>query len=105
MPLYEDLVRRAMEASERSASLHRDSRLICDLAQTLRDAHKGEIVIRRCSWCERLEVGGEWLHLEAIGAGEHRIATSLMEKATNGICPRCLDEQLGRSGRSLRPPA
>jgi predicted RNA-binding Zn-ribbon protein involved in translation (DUF1610 family) len=98
MPLYEDLVRRAVEASTRSASLHRDSWLIRSLAQILRDAHDGEVVIRRCSWCGKLEVGGEWLYLEAIGDGQQRIANSLMERATNGICPECLKSQLGRSG-------
>ena len=97
MPLYEDLVRRAVEASARSASLHRDSRLICDLAQILRAAHNGEISIRRCAWCERLGVGGEWLHLEAIGEGQQRITSSLMERATNGICEQCLAEQRARS--------
>jgi predicted RNA-binding Zn-ribbon protein involved in translation (DUF1610 family) len=97
MPLYEDLVRRAVAAGARSASLHRDSRLIQGLAQTLREAHQGEVVIRRCSWCGRLDVRGEWLHLEAIGDGQHRIATSLMERATNGICPDCLQIQLERA--------
>jgi hypothetical protein len=49
MPLYEDLVRRAVEANEHASSLHHDSRLIRDLAQILREAHKGEVSIRRCS--------------------------------------------------------
>jgi hypothetical protein len=59
MPLYEDLVRRAVDASAHSGSLHRDSRLIRDLAQILRDAHNGEVSIRRCSWCGRFDVGRE----------------------------------------------
>src|SRR5215467_13739592 len=97
MPQYVDLVRRAVKASEHASSLRRDSRLIRDLAQRLRDAHNGEVVLRRCSWCERYEVGGEWLHLEAIGAGQFRITTSLRERATNGICDDCLRRELRQS--------
>jgi predicted RNA-binding Zn-ribbon protein involved in translation (DUF1610 family) len=97
MPLYEDLVRRAVDASAHSGSLHRDSRLIRDLAQILRDAHNGEVSIRRCSWCGRFDVGREWLYLEAIGEGQLTIAISLLERATHGICPDCQERELGRS--------
>jgi hypothetical protein len=97
MPLYEDLVRRAVAAGARSASLHRDSRRIRDLAQILRDANNGEVSIRRCSWCGRFDVGGEWLYLEAIGEGQLTIAISLLERATHGICSACQDKELRRS--------
>jgi hypothetical protein len=97
VPLYEDLVRRAVEAKARSARLHRDSRLICDLAQILRDAHAGKITIRRCSWCDRFRVGGEWLHLEAIGQGQQLVAASLLGRATNGICDECLERELNQT--------
>lgn len=100
MPLYEDLVRRAVDARARAGTLHRDSRLIQHLARILRDANAGQVSIRRCAWCERYEIGGEWLHLAAIGAGQQRIAASLLDKATHGICPDCLHEQLERS----KPP-
>jgi hypothetical protein len=43
----------------------------------------------RCAWCDCLQVGEEWLQLDAIGGGQHRIATSLRAEATHGICPRC----------------
>ena len=102
MPLYEDLVRRAVAAGERAGELRRDSRLIRDLAQILRDAHNGKISIRACSWCGSFNVGGEWLQLEAIGGGQQRIARSLRERATNGICDRCMERELQRTaaGRS-----
>jgi predicted RNA-binding Zn-ribbon protein involved in translation (DUF1610 family) len=97
MPLYEDLARRAVDASARSASLHRDARLIRDLAEILRRAHAGQVSIRRCAWCSRFDVGGEWLYLEAVGEGQLTIAISLLERATHGICPDCQDTELRRS--------
>jgi hypothetical protein len=106
MPLYEDLAKRAVEARVRSGALQRDSRLIGRLAQILREADAGEVSIRRCSWCERFEVGGEWVHLDAIGAGQQRIRSSLLDKATHGICDECLDRELDRSpaARASRKP-
>jgi hypothetical protein len=97
MPLYEDLVRRAVEASADAALLQRDSRLIRSLAQILRDASAGKISIRRCAWCDRFEVGGEWLHLDAVGRGQVHIRTSLMDSATHGICPGCQAHELERT--------
>lgn len=102
MPLYEDLVRRAVEAGASSAALARDSRLIRALAQILRDADAGKVAIRRCSWCDRFEVGGEWLHLEAIGSGQLRIRKSLTEAATHGICDECQERELSRSEAGRR---
>lgn len=97
MPLYEDLVRRAVEAGERAGELRRDARMIKDLAQILRRADAGEVSVRRCSWCGRFQVGPEWLHLEAIGRGQQQIRTSLLERATHGICPECQARELARS--------
>src|SRR5215471_8601933 len=97
MPLYADLARRAVEAAEQAGSLRRDSRRIKYLAQILRCANAGQVSIRRCAWCDRYQVGGEWLHLEAIGAGQTRIRTSLHERATNGICPDCFDREIRRT--------
>jgi hypothetical protein len=89
VPLYDDLARRALQAQEQANSLIVDARRARELASLLRRAHQGEIVLRRCAWCGRLAVADEWLHLEAIGEGQQRIATSLFERATAGICPEC----------------
>jgi predicted RNA-binding Zn-ribbon protein involved in translation (DUF1610 family) len=97
LPLYEDLVRRALEARARAFELQRDSRLLIDLTETLRQASTGNVSLRRCSWCGRFEIAGEWLHLEAVGEGQQRIASSLLERATHGICPGCQERELGRS--------
>ena len=68
-----------------------------ELAAMLREAHAGGRLLKRCAWCGCLEVGGEWLHLEAIGRGQTRITTSLIQGATHGICPDCLQQTLAES--------
>jgi hypothetical protein len=93
VPLYEDLVRRAVAAQERAASTNADSQRIRDLAATLRDAQAGRTLLRRCAWCDRFQVGDAWLHLEAIGGGQQQITASLRERATHGICPDCFARQ------------
>jgi len=97
MPLYEDLARRAIEARDHAASLHADAQRIRSLAQILRDAHAGRRLLRRCAWCERFEVGREWLRLDAIGTGQHRITASLLDRATHGICPECFERERMRT--------
>jgi hypothetical protein len=99
MPLYEDLVRRATEARDRAESLALDSKRITSLASTLRQADAGEIVLVRCAWCDRLRLGDEWLHLHAIGGGQQKITASIREKASHGICPNCLSDELLRSAK------
>jgi hypothetical protein len=92
MPEYTDLVRRSLAAREQSTSLQIDSRRISALAQILRDAQAGDVLILHCAWCDRLKVGDEWLHLEAIGRGQQRIAASVRDQATHGICPNCFEQ-------------
>jgi hypothetical protein len=93
VPLYEDLVRRAVAAHERAASAHAASQQIRDLAAVLRAAQAGRTLLRRCAWCGRFQIGDEWLHLEAIGHGQQQITASLRAKATHGICPDCFAQQ------------
>ncbi|HET8751094.1 MAG TPA: hypothetical protein VFM43_01045 [Gaiellaceae bacterium] len=74
------------------------------LAQMLREARGGGTMLLRCAWCGRLEVGEEWLQLEAIGTGQTRIAQQLVRQSTHGICPECFERVSGdaaaqRSGR------
>ena len=104
MPLYEDLVRRALQAQERARSIHVDAQRTRELAVLLREAHAGERLLRHCAWCDRLEVGGEWLDLEAIGSGQVQIATALIHRSTHGICPDCLQRTLaeGEAERARR---
>jgi hypothetical protein len=99
MPLYEDLVRRAIEARDRAESLALESRRVTSLAATLRAADAGEIVLVRCAWCDRLRLGDEWLHLRAIGRGQEKITASILKKASHGICPDCLSAELLRSAK------
>jgi hypothetical protein len=105
MPLYEQLVRRAIAAQVEAHLLKRDSERIRNLAQLLREADARQVMLLRCAWCDRYRVGHEWLHLEAVGRGEQRIRSSLRDGASHGICPRCLDEQLGRRFSAAAPSA
>jgi hypothetical protein len=97
MPQYVDLVRRAVEARERAEELVRDADRINTWAKLLRDADAGNVLLLRCAWCDRFDVGGEWLNLEAIGDGERRITSRLRRNATHGICDDCLATQLRAS--------
>ena len=91
MPLYEDLVARALAANERARSLQASAARVSALAATLREAHAGGAPILHCAWCERMRIGEDWLALEAIGTGQTRIAADLIRRSTHGICPSCLD--------------
>jgi hypothetical protein len=91
VPRYLDLLQRAIEARDRSTGLRTDARRIAALAQLLRDANAGHVLLRRCAWCDRFEIGGEWLALDAVGSGEQHLTSTLRERATHGICPECFD--------------
>ena len=89
MPLYEDLVARALAAQEQARSLTVEAARVSRLSQVLREARTGKTMLLHCAWCGRLEVGGEWLRLEAIGSGQTRITEDLVRRSTHGICPDC----------------
>jgi hypothetical protein len=95
--LYEDLVRRATEASGRRPAVGEDE-FVGRLAEAVRAAARGEASVRRCSFCGRLELDGEWLHLEPVGAEEQRVRTVVVMRATHGTCPDCrAKKEVGRS--------
>jgi hypothetical protein len=89
VPLYEDLVARALAAQEQARSLTVDAVRVARLSQVLREARAGGTLLLHCAWCGRLEVGDEWLRLDAIGTGQTRIAEQLVRRSTHGICPDC----------------
>lgn len=104
MPLYEDLVARALAAQERARALTVDAARVSSLARVLREARAGKTMLLHCAWCGRLEVGDEWLRLDAIGRGQTRIAEQLVLRSTHGICPDCFgrvsrDSEATRFGR------
>ena len=70
----------------------------------LRRARSGEVNIRRCAWCERFQIGQEWLHLKAIASGQLQITEDLMDRATHGICDECFARQQAdaATGRTSR---
>lgn len=99
--LYEDLVRRALGAQERARTLSIDAARITRLARVLREARAGGKLLLHCAWCRKLQVGDEWLQLDAIGSGQTRIAEQLVRQSTHGICPECF-ERVSREAESRR---
>jgi hypothetical protein len=97
VPEYEDLVARALAAQERARSLTVDAARVSSLARILREAGAGGTMLVHCAWCRRLQVGEEWLGLEAIGTGQTRIAEQLVRRSTHGICPDCFDRVAGEA--------
>jgi hypothetical protein len=96
--LYEDLVKRALAAQERARSLQFESERVRRLSRIVREAHAGQLLLLHCAWCGRLEVGDEWLRLDAIGNGQTRIAEGIVRHSTHGICPDCF-ERVSRERR------
>jgi hypothetical protein len=90
--LYEDLVRRAVEATAAMPAV-RSEPLVGRLAEVMRAAARGAASVRRCSFCGRLELDGEWLAIEAVGAEEQRVRTSVVMRATHGTCPGCHEKK------------
>ena len=104
MPLYEDLVRRALDAHERSQELSLEGMRIQKLAQVLREAREDDVMLLRCAWCGSYRVGEEWLQLRAIGRGQMQITRDLLDRASHGICVECLQRELQRSEEHHRLP-
>jgi hypothetical protein len=102
VPRYLDLLQRAVEARDRAAGLHTDARRIAALAQLLREANAGHVLLRRCAWCDRFEIGSEWLALDAVGSGEQHLTSSLRDQATHGICPECFDRVQAAAERTRK---
>jgi hypothetical protein len=86
--LYEELVARALGAREQARSPSVDAARVTQLSHLLREARAGRTLLLRCAWCEKLQVGSEWLRLDVGGSGQTRIAEDL---SSHGICPECFD--------------
>jgi hypothetical protein len=91
VPTYEDLVARALTAREQARSLTVEAARVSALARILREARAGSTMLVHCAWCGRLEIGDEWLRLDAIGHGQTRIAEQIIRRSTHGICPDCFE--------------
>lgn len=89
--LYEELVARALGAREQARSLSVDAARVIQLSRLLREARAGGTLLLRCAWCEKLQVGAEWLRLDAVGGDQTRIAEQLVRISSHGICPECFD--------------
>ena len=89
--LYEELVARVLGAREQARSLSIDAARVTQLSRLLREARADGTLLLRCAWCGKLQVGAEWLRLDATGSGETRIAEQLVRISSHGICPECFD--------------
>jgi hypothetical protein len=89
--LSEELVARVLEAREQARSLSFDAARVTQLSRLLRDARADGTLLLRCAWCGKLQVGAEWLRLDATGSGQTRIAEQLVRVSSHGICPGCYD--------------
>jgi hypothetical protein len=103
LPIYEDLVARALAAQEHARSLNVDAARVTRLARILREARAGGRLLLHCAWCGRLQVGDEWLQLDTIGSGHMLIAKQqLVKQSTHGICPDCF-ERVSGGAEAQRP--
>jgi hypothetical protein len=53
---------------------------------------------RRCAWCGRIEVAGEFVRGDEFLAGA--MPERLAGRSTDGICAECLARELGRTNGS-----
>ena len=99
MPDFDDLVQRALEAQAQSRVLLDQATRRRTLAGALREAYYSEAMLVRCAWCGSIKAEDEWLHLQALSESQRWIVRRLRERASHGICPSCLDEQMPNEGR------
>ena len=52
-------------------------------------APRDEDTIEMCSWCDRFQVGGEWVEVEEAAAALQLFRRSEMPRISHGICHRC----------------
>jgi hypothetical protein len=94
VPEVADLVRRALEARARAETLVRETAQRQELAELLREAHVGLRMVVRCAWCGSIQLGEEWLDLQAVTRSQGQILRSLRDWASHGICPLCFEAEL-----------
>jgi hypothetical protein len=88
---------RGGSAAGEAAALQRRARLLREfVGRTRRDP---SFLPRRCAWCHRIEVEGEYVDPNEFL--EDDLPERLRERATHGICPECL-ERVQREADELR---
>jgi hypothetical protein len=62
-----------------------------DLPQLLLDpaTPRSEETLRMCGWCDRFEVGGEWVEVEEAARQLELFNQPELPKIDHGICPEC----------------
>ena len=94
--------RRGGSANGEAVALNRRARLLrAFVASTRRDR---SFLPRRCAWCGRVEVDGEFVDPHEFLDGD--MPSRLRERATHGICPDCLErvQRQAAEERGSPPP-
>ncbi|HWA53750.1 MAG TPA: hypothetical protein VG816_06210 [Solirubrobacterales bacterium] len=62
-----------------------------EASQPLLDFHqpRGEEAIEMCAWCDRFEVGGEWVEVEEAARRLKLFGRSELPAISHGICSEC----------------
>jgi len=55
---------------------------------------RGEELLTMCAWCDRFEVGGEWVEVEEAAARLELFRRDELPALDHGICPRCNESLL-----------
>src|SRR5581483_7178532 len=87
------LLSRLRDAKARSETLVARSKVLASARALARDP---DGMLRRCAWCGRLRLGGQWIPPDEAPEFVRRLPD---ERATHGICRSCL-EQLEAEGHS-----
>jgi len=93
LPDFDDLVR-PLEAKAQARVLVDDVARRRTLAAWLREAYETDAMLVRCAWCDSIKADHEWLQLEALSDSQVWIVRQLRDRASHGICPICLREQM-----------
>src|SRR5205807_257981 len=62
------------------------------------DVPRSADLLRACSWCKRVDVGGEWAEVEEAVALLRLFEHPSLPMLTHGICESCLAHLLGTLG-------
>jgi hypothetical protein len=96
--LFGALLGRLRDAKARSETLVARSKVLASARALVRDPEK---MLRRCAWCGRLQLGGQWVSEEEAPEFVKRL---LDDRATHGICRSCLS-RLEAEGQSRTAPS
>jgi hypothetical protein len=90
--MVEELFARARAAVEAARTQNRRTALLTEFVRRGRP-HSGELPMR-CAWCGRLSLADEFVEPAEFLA--HGVPDEIDGRSSHGICPECLERELGR---------